>query len=47
MVGITGDYNISLPKRKYSIGEVIIVENRTYKVRDLGKSFIIYLIELR
>lgn len=47
MVAVTGDYNLNLPKRRYSTGEVIEVDNKTYQVRDLGNSFIVYLIQLR
>lgn len=44
MVGVTFDYNIILPDREYKIGEIIEHDNKKYKVRAMGRSFIVFLI---
>lgn len=44
MVGITFDYNILLTDRVYTVGETFEHEGKKYTVRELGKSFLIYLI---
>lgn len=40
MVGITFDYNVTLPERKYEIREVIKVNGRLYRVRALGNKIV-------
>jgi hypothetical protein len=43
MVGITFDYNIALPDRKYTVGETIEHNGERYIVRDLGNR-LVYLV---
>lgn len=45
-VAITGDYNIEIPDRDYSIGDTIKINNRQYKVINLGNR-LVYVVEIR
>jgi len=44
MIGVTFDYNIVLEDRRYEIGETITHDDKLYMVRDVGKSFIVFLV---
>lgn len=44
MVGVTFDYNIVLPERKYKVGESVEHNGSRYTVRALGKSFLVFLV---
>ncbi len=44
MIGITFDYDIVLDDRNYEIGETVTHGTKKYRVREIGKCFIIYLV---
>lgn len=44
MIGITFDYDIVLEDREYEVGETITHDAKQYKVRQIGKSFVVHLI---